>query len=110
MAAASSFLQNRDHELQVLVEDAGDDLESLNGFYKKFKNYENVTFKTVPEGVKKKYIYNFFVMDNDSYRLEHDRAKTEAVASFGGDTQAAKHLTGIFNAIWGRSEALAPTA
>lgn len=105
ISAAASFLDNSEHKLKVLIESPESMSDSENDFLVAFESYQNVEIKYVPKDVVSKYDYNFYVMDNDSYRLEENRNKPEAVASFGGDTTAAKQLKLIFDTIWQRSEA-----
>lgn len=104
ISAAASYLNDKDHKLKVLIEDGNAVAEESHGFYSTFKHYDNVEFRIVPEEIIEQYSYNFYVMDGDSYRFEEDRTRPEAVASFGGDTEAAENLNDIFNAIWNHSE------
>ena len=100
---ARQFLSDTSHKVRVLLEepskvDADDHL-----FVREFVGNDDVSFKSLPLGMKGAVDYHFIVMDSDSYRFEGDKAEPTAIAAFG-DEAGGRRLTEIFDTLWDASQ------
>ena len=103
---AKLFLADAGHSAKFLIEDENNLDFKNHPFLEGVKDFSNVEFRVVPTVVQKSYNYHFMTMDDDSYRFEQDRAKTQAIAAFG-DIKGAKNIKGIFSILWNASKPLA---
>ena len=70
----------RDGCLDVLIESTLDSTHPVVQMAK--KHPDSIVIKRVPDEEKKKYQYNFMVVDDIGYRFEHNRDKHEALVVF----------------------------
>ena len=84
MEEINGFLE-RKGELNVLVET---DVEPSHELMKLAKENPNqISVRRVPESLLDRYLFNFMVVDDIGYRLEHDRKEPAAVFAFNSENK-----------------------
>lgn len=99
---ADRFLGEPDRTLRILLEDDRG-FRAENPFFEHFGHCKNVNVRTVPKKVQGQYSFHLLVTDTNSFRVEPDKTKPDAIVAFGSARNAA-HVRGLFNSIWELSE------
>lgn len=100
--AAQQFLSRPNTQAEILIEDTP---QATNRFYKAMQAHNNVTIKTIDEGLHSRYDFSLMTADGKSYRFAEDKFEMSAVAAFG-DEENAQRLDNVFEEI----KTLLPTA
>jgi hypothetical protein len=107
--AAKTFLADKDHCAQILVEPA---LWDMNSNFEWNKHplvaalvdcKERYEIKLVPAEWTKRYQFNFLLLDDYGYRFESDRSRPAAVAAFlpeGAPKPQIDNLNKRFEQLW----------
>jgi hypothetical protein len=100
---ADAFLSNANNRLRIILEDDVSMLSEGHPFARIMRSHPHgYEIRQMSPKMRELVKYHFTLADRDSYRFEPDKAKWEAVASFG-DNEGAANLRSAFEAIWNDS-------
>jgi hypothetical protein len=102
--AAQGFLEKDGSHLRVLCE--RDFNVKTSAFASAVSECKNVEVRFVPQGVQRRYPFNFFTFDRKGFRFQDDRTVPMAMVGCGNTyADTVTNLDKVFEEIWGLSQA-----